>query len=101
VGEIFSEDEPDKIRREPDGAALVHGTVPVREINRELGFQLPEGAFSTIAGLCIAREGLLPEKGARLPLDDGTVLEIVEATGRRIEWVRIRPGPGPQRGGLD
>jgi putative hemolysin len=98
VGEIPAEDEPESIRREPDGSALVRGSVPVREANRELGLALPEdGSFSTVAGLLIARTGWIPAQGAVVTLDDGTTLEVVEGTSRRVDAVRIRSTPPAPR----
>lgn len=93
VGEIFSEHArvlPDRIQREVGGTALVAGSAPVRDINRELGIELPEdGDWSTIAGLCLAFAGKIPGVGERIGLPDGTVLEIVEASARRIRAVRV------------
>ena len=53
-GDIPDEHEelerPD-VRRRPDGSYLVDGTVPVRELNRDLDWNLPEDEATTIAGL--------------------------------------------------
>lgn len=93
VGEIFSEHArvvPDRIQQEIGGTALVAGSAPVRDINRELGIGLPEdGDWSTIAGLCLAFAGRIPVPGERIGLPNGIVLEIVEASPRRIRSVRV------------
>jgi putative hemolysin len=92
VGEILSEHEPIPIRREPDGTALVRGLVPIREANRELAICLPEGrAWHTVAGLVIARAGHVPRPGHVVTLDDGTAIEVAEATPQRVLLVRMRP----------
>lgn len=92
VGEAGEEDRP--IRREPGGTALVRGDTPIREVNREIGLDLSEGeGVTTIAGVCIALAGGIPQKGARLTASDGTVLEIVDATPRLVRSVRITPPP--------
>jgi putative hemolysin len=90
VGEIATEDEPQAIRRLEDGSALVRGTAPLREVNRELGLALPEEGGTTLAGLAIARTGWLPAPGTVVTLEDGTTLEVVEATSRRVNLVRVR-----------
>jgi len=94
VGEIFSEHAqvaPDPIQREAGGTALVAGSAPIRDVNRELGMDLPEdGEWSTIAGLCLAVTGRIPGAGVRVLLPSGMVLEIVEATPSRIKAVRMR-----------
>ncbi len=46
------EERPD-VRRRPDGSYLVDGTVPVRDLNRELDWNLPDEGATTIAGLVI------------------------------------------------
>ncbi|HRI49464.1 MAG TPA: hemolysin family protein [Pseudomonadota bacterium] len=96
VGEIVGEHDhfPAAIRKEGDGAALVLGVTPVREVNRALGLNLPESpSFSTLAGLCIHLAGRIPEQGTRLTSPDGAVLEICEATPRRVRQVRLHPPP--------
>jgi putative hemolysin len=96
VGEIFDEKEKERPRalvtREPSGAAVVAGTAPIREVNRELGLDLPQGeGYSTIAGLCIQLAGVIPSPGTKLQTADGVGLEVVEASARRVRKVRIRP----------
>ncbi len=97
VGEIFSEqDEPEPalIHREADGTALVQAIAPIREVNRALDLDLPEGdGWSTIAGLAIHLAGRIPEKGTRLEVRDRSVLEVLEASPRRVRLVRVVPPP--------
>ena len=94
VGDIFSEDDvPDKIlEREPSGTAIAQGWAPVRKVNRELELDLPVGADrTTIAGLCMSLAQAIPQAGERLTTEDGTVLEVIEASPRRVRRVRIHP----------
>ena len=98
VGDIFSEDDrggPAPVRLRPDGSAWVLGTTPIREVNRALDVSLPEGElWATIAGYCIALAGHIPAPGERVVAEDGTILEIIESTPRRIRSIRvIRPPP--------
>jgi putative hemolysin len=96
VGEIVGEQEqPEALfQQEPDGSALVRGDAPVREVNRALGLDLPEGEdYSTIAGLSIAVAGAVPQRGAKLVASDGTEIEVVEASARVVRLVRLRPRP--------
>ena len=62
--EHAAETRPD-VRRRPDGSYLVDGTVPVRDLNRELDWNLPEDDATTIAGLVIAQAGTIPDAGQR------------------------------------
>jgi putative hemolysin len=94
VGDIFSEDDVVEtlVTREPGGTALVPGWAPVRKINRELHVDLPVGRDrTTIAGLCMSLAQAIPQAGEKLTTEDGTVLEIVEASPRRVRRVRIYP----------
>ncbi|HZH76641.1 MAG TPA: hemolysin family protein [Archangium sp.] len=96
VGEIASEFEtPEElIRRESPTTAVVQGTAAIRDVNRELGLELEEGqGWSTVGGLCAVQAGTIPEKGAKLPLEDGTVLEVLDASPRRVRSVRIHLPP--------
>lgn len=95
VGEIVGEQEQavTLFQREPGGSALVRGDAPIREVNRALDLELPEGeGYTTVAGLCIALAGAVPERGARLRTD-GAELEVVEASPRVVRTVRIRLTP--------
>jgi putative hemolysin len=99
VGEIVGEQEQAEalFQREPGGAALVRGDAPIREVNRALDLELEEGeGYSTVAGLCIALAGAVPERGARLRAPDGTEIEVVDASPRVVRLVRLRP-PAAER----
>jgi len=93
VGEIFNEhDAPplEHVRREGEGVYLVDGELPVRDLNRQLELDLPEGeAWSTVAGLCLYLAGRIPRTGQRIEAPDGTVLEIADATHRKVISVRV------------
>ena len=94
VGDIFSEDDvPESfITRELGGTAIAQGWAPVRKVNRDLHLDLPVGRDqTTIAGLCMSLAHAIPQAGEKLTTVDGTVLEIVEASPRRVRKVRIHP----------
>jgi putative hemolysin len=94
VGDIFSEHDENlpPLTRELDGTAIVRGDTPIRDVNRELGTVLeePEGA-STVAGLCFALAGGIPNRNARLAAADGSVLVVLEASPRSVKRVRVIP----------
>jgi Mg2+/Co2+ transporter CorB len=83
------ETRPD-VRRRPDGSYLVDGTVPVRELNRELDWNLPEEDATTIAGLVIAQSGTIPETGQRFAFF-GYTFEIMRRQRNQITAIRIVP----------
>ena len=94
VGDIMSEDDVPEVffTREPAGTILVQGWASVRKVNRDLHLDLPVGKDrTTIAGLCMSLAQAIPQAGEKLTTDKGTVLEVVEASPRRVRRVRIHP----------
>jgi putative hemolysin len=98
VGDISSENDDERapIVHELDGSAIVHGDVPLREVNRALDLALPEAhGATTIAGLAAKLGGGIPNLNARLAAPDGTVLIVLEASPRAVRRVRIIRPPRP------
>jgi putative hemolysin len=96
VGEIFSEHDVEHnelIAEQKDGTLLVSGLATVRDVNRALHLDLPDnGSYSTVAGLALALAGRLPTVGETFEAAPGVLLEISEASPRRIRFVRLRIG---------
>jgi CBS domain containing-hemolysin-like protein len=80
------------IRPRPDGSFLVDGTMPVRDLNREMDWELPEDEATTIAGLVIDQSGTIPEVGQRFAYFS-FVFEIARRQRNRITALRIVPPP--------
>ncbi len=94
VGDIMSEDDvPEQFfTREPAGTILVQGWASVRKANRDLHLDLPVGKDrTTIAGLCMSLAQAIPQAGERLTTDNGTIIEVIEASPRRVRRVRVHP----------
>jgi putative hemolysin len=94
VGEVFSEHAaqgPDLIVEESGGTALVSGLASIREVNRRLDLHLPEGDYTTLAGLCLALGGRIPAVGETFVVPEQATLEIVDASPRRVRSVRVGP----------
>ena len=78
-------------------AQLLHmraaeGKAQIRDINRAHDWELPEDdEFSTVAGLAISLAGSIPEVGSTYKADQGYLLEVLDASGRRVKRLRIRP----------
>jgi Mg2+/Co2+ transporter CorB len=92
VGDI--EDEHDAIRRgvirREDGSLLSQGDVPIRDLNREFGWNLPEDVAITIAGLVLHEARRIPEVGQMYAFY-GFRFEILKREGTRITELRIVP----------
>ena len=91
VGEIIDEDDdlPQEIFVLPDNCIEALGKAHIDAINGMLGMQLPESdEVDTVAGLVIHQLGYIPDVGERIEVA-GTCIEVMEATKRRIELVRL------------
>jgi CBS domain containing-hemolysin-like protein len=91
VGDIDDEydTEPSLIRPERPGVWRVEARTSVARLNSELDLGLPESEeYETIAGLLIERFRRIPDRGETLALP-GLVIEVIAATDRAIEGVRI------------
>jgi Mg2+/Co2+ transporter CorB len=83
------ETRPD-VRRRPDGSYLVDGSVPVRDLNRELDWNLPEEDATTVAGLVISQSGTIPDAGQRFAFF-GYTFEVMRRQRNQITALRIVP----------
>ena len=91
VGEIIDEDDdlPEEIFVMPDQRIEALGKAHIDELNGMLGMRLPESdEVDTVAGLVIHQLGYIPEVGERIEVA-GTCIQVIEATKRRIERVRL------------
>ena len=65
VGEISDEHDivVQGVRPQPDGSVNVDGAVPIRDLNRAMGWELPDEEATTVAGLVIHEARIIPEPG--------------------------------------
>ena len=91
-GELPDENQPRRpdVRRRPDGTWLVDGSVPVRELNREYDWNLPDEGATTIAGLVIQEAGTIPEPGQRFAFF-GYTFEILRRQRNQITALKVTP----------
>ncbi len=97
VGEIYSEDQEAEAlyHRQPDGTCLARAEAPLRELNRALDLELPDGeGYSTLGGLLMSLAGRVPERGQRFDVQ-GIVLTVIEASPHVVRLVAIRKGSRP------
>lgn len=94
VGEVYDEFDPDlqSIERDAEGAIVLPGAYPMHDL-AEIGVELSEGPYTTIAGYALSRIGQIAEGGEAVEAD-GWRLEVTEVEGRRIARVRLCPLPG-------
>ena len=82
-------ERPD-VRKRPDGSYLVDGTVPIRDLNRELDWNLPDDEATTIAGLVIHEARTIPEPGQRFKFF-GYEFEVLRRQRNQLTALRIIP----------
>ena len=90
VGELYDEFDRDigGVEHDPDGALVLPGSFPVHDLP-DLGVELPEGPYATVAGLAIDRLGYIPGGGETVQVD-GWSLEVLEVDKHTIQRLRLR-----------
>ena len=92
VGSI--EDEHDiavpGVRRQPDGSYIISGTATLRDLNRELEWNLPDENAVTLAGLVLHEARRIPEPGQIFTFY-GFRFEILRRQRNQISSVRVNP----------
>ena len=102
VGDIADEHDVEiqGVRKEANGSVVVDGSVPIRDLNRALGWSLPDSEATTIAGLVIHESKLIPEERQTFTFY-GKRFIVMKREKNRITRLRIRPAemlalPPPQ-----
>ena len=78
------------VRVQVDGSVNVDGSVPIRDLNRVMEWNLPDEEATTIAGLVIHEAQLIPETGQAFTFH-GFRFQVLRKTRNRITLVRITP----------
>ncbi|MBZ0141060.1 MAG: HlyC/CorC family transporter [Pseudorhodoplanes sp.] len=99
VGDISDEHDVDipGVRPQLDGSFHVDGSVPIRDLNRAMDWNLPDEYATTIAGLVIHEARSIPEIGQSFTFH-GFRFRVLKKTRNRITGLRItaldrRPRP--------
>ncbi len=92
VGDILDELDTaaSGIRAQADGSVIVDGSVPIRDVNRLLDWDLPDEEATTIAGLVIHEAQTIPEQGQAFTFYDFR-FEITKRQRNRIIQLQITP----------
>lgn len=91
VGQITDEHDTveSHIRPQADGTVNVDGTVPIRDLNRHMDWDLPGEEATTIAGLVVHAAQMIPEPGQVFTFY-GYRMEILRRTRNKIAAIRIK-----------
>ncbi|MDT7524538.1 MULTISPECIES: HlyC/CorC family transporter [Idiomarinaceae] len=71
-----------------DGSVLVEGVANIRDLNKEMNWQLPTDGPKTVSGLIIEQLGDIPQYPLCLRIN-GHAIEIVESTDSLVKRVRF------------
>ena len=90
VGDIDDEHDIDLAGLTPqaDGSWMVDGNVTIRDLNRTLGWQLPDEDASTVAGLVLFESRTIPNPGQEFRFHD-IRFRIVKRKGNRLTRLRL------------
>jgi CBS domain containing-hemolysin-like protein len=67
---------------------VVEGRVPVEDVQREIGVELPNGPYTSVGGLFLAAARRIPEEGDQTAVA-GTEMTVLQMDKRRIHRLRI------------
>ena len=90
VGDIDDEHDVDLagLASQADGSWLVDGNVTIRDLNRTLGWHLPDEDASTVAGLVLFESRTIPSPGQEFRFHD-IRFRIVKRKGNRLTRLRL------------
>jgi Mg2+/Co2+ transporter CorB len=83
------------VRPQTDGTYMVDGSVPIRDLNREFEWRLPDDEAATIAGLVLHEARQIPDVGQVFRFY-GFRFEVVRRQRNQITTLRVTP-PTPDK----
>ena len=92
VGDIRDEHDVavQGVRKQRDGSVVVDGSATIRELNRAMGWNLPDDEAATVAGLVIHEARSIPEPRQTFSFH-GFRFEVLRKQRNRIAALRITP----------
>jgi putative hemolysin len=91
VGEIYDEADRDvrAAERLTDGSIMLNGNFPVHDLE-DIDVYLPEGDYTTVAGLFVDRLGRIPKRPGDTVEVEGWILKSMEVRGRAVQRILLR-----------
>ena len=74
----------------------VDGGMHIDEANEQMGLDIPEGDYETVAGFLLASMGRIPQQGERIH-HQGFLMEVSEMRGVKIEQLKVTRVSRPVR----
>lgn len=90
VGPIYDEHDhsKNKIIKQAEGEYVIDGSVSIRDLNRELEWDLPETEATTIAGFMIHEMKRIPSQGEFIIVDDLKIV-VKKKTQNQIRSLKV------------
>ncbi len=90
VGDIKDEHDiaVQGVRPQPDGSVNVDGSVPIRDLNRAMNWDLPDEEAVTVAGLVIHEAQAIPEPGQRFAFH-GYRFQVLRRQRNQLTALRV------------
>jgi Mg2+/Co2+ transporter CorB len=90
VGELATDIDKEtvEIMKQKDGSYLIDASVPLRELNKKLNWQLPINGAKTLNGLIIDQVETIPENNIKIEIDN-YVIETVLIRNNMIKIARV------------
>ena len=80
----------EEVTLQPDGTYLVDGSASIRDVNKEMEWELPTDGPKTLNGLIIEHLEDIPQNNISVRIA-GYPIEIVDTSDNRIKTVRVLP----------
>lgn len=92
VGNIF--DEYDDVEIEynkiDENTYMIEGSIPLYELKRIIGVEIPEGDYDTLSGYLIEKLGRIPDENEKPVVEDEKLTyKVEELEDKRIKWVKV------------
>jgi Mg2+/Co2+ transporter CorB len=92
VGDIVDEHDAmaGGVRRHADGSFTIDGTVPIRDLNRALEWELPDDEATTLAGLVVHEARMIPNPGQAFTFH-GFRFEVLRKRRNQVTLLKVTP----------
>ncbi len=94
VGDFTTTQTPaasDEVNVQSDGSVLVDGAANIRDINKEMNWELPTEGPKTLSGLIVEHLEDIPDAPMSLVIS-GYPMEVVELKENMVKLVKVMPG---------
>lgn len=100
VGQIYDEHDTgnSKIKSKSENEFIIDGSVPVRDLNREFNWQIPENEATTLAGFIITKMERLPNQGEFL-VEKNLKMIVKKKSENRIKTIQVFIQKNPEEKG--